>query len=119
MAFPFNLDLAGAKDKSLSKLLLASARQYLKAFGEVRDLALDTAARSIAVEVLPVGETEPIRVSLSGYGLLTDATGRGWLTFDQLTTSREWLTMVAERALPEKKLPLPPGTPMSLLQAVF
>jgi len=27
--------------------------------------------------------------------------------------------MVAERALPEKKLPLPPGTPMSLLQAVF
>jgi len=119
MGFSFNFDLAGAKDKSVSKLLLASARQYLKEFGEVLDLALDSAARSIALEVLPVGETDSIRVSLSGYGLTTDSQGRGWLTFEELATSREWLTMVAVRVLPEKKLRLPSGTPMGLLQAML
>jgi hypothetical protein len=119
MGFSLKLDLAGAKDKSVSKLLLASARQYLKEFGEVLDLVLDSAARSIAVDVLPMGETESIRVCLSGYGLTTDAAGRGWLSFEALTTSRAWLTMVAAKVLSEKKLPLPSGTPMGLLQTIL
>lgn len=119
MGFNLNLDLSGAKDKSLSKLLLSSARQYLHEYGEVRDLRLDTAARTIAVEVLPVGETEPIRVTVFGYGLATDGSGRGFLTYDDITFSRQWLTLLAERILPEKRLPLPSGTPMGLLQTLL
>jgi hypothetical protein len=119
MGFPFSLDLAGAKDKSLSKLLLASARQYLKEFGEVLDIALDTAARTIAVEVLPVGEREPIRVDLTGYGLSTDGEGGNWLTFEGLRASREWMTLAAARLLPQRRLRLPPGTPMGLLQTLL
>ena len=119
MGFNLNIDLAGAKDKSLSKLLLSSARQYLHEYGEVRDLKVDTAARSIAVEVLPVGEKEPIRVTLFGYGLSTDGTGRGFLTYDDIAFSRQWLTLLAQRILPEKRLPLPSGTPMGLLQAIL
>jgi hypothetical protein len=119
MAFNLNFDVGAAKDKSLSKLLLASARQYLHEYGEVLDLVLNTTARSISVEVLPVGESAPIRVDLSGYGLMTDSTGRGWLTFEQLSTSRQWLTLVAERAMPEKRLPLPSSTPMGLLNTIL
>lgn len=119
MAFSLNLDLAGAKDKSLSKLLLSSARQFLREYGEVLDLSLDTTARAIRVEVLPVGEAESIRVALTGYGLTTDATGRGWLTFTELTTSRQWLTLLAARVLSDKRLPLPSGTPMGLLQTLL
>lgn len=119
MAFPFNLDLAGAKDKSISKLLLSSARQFLREYGEVLDLSLDTAARSISVEVLPIGEKEPIRVTVFGYGLATDASGRGWLTFEDLVVSRQWLTLLAARVLSDKRLPLPSGTPMGLLQTLL
>ncbi|EHJ46650.1 hypothetical protein DFW101_0633 [Solidesulfovibrio carbinoliphilus subsp. oakridgensis] len=119
MPFSLNLDLAGAKDKSLSKLLLSSARQFLREYGEVRDLALDTKARSIRVEVLPVGESEPIKVAVEGYGLTTDSTGRGWLTFTSLSTSREWLTLLAAKVLPDKRLPLPPGAPMGILQSIL
>jgi hypothetical protein len=119
MPFPFALDLAGAKDKSLSKLLLASAKQFLKEFGEVLDITLNTAARTIAVEVLPVGEREAIRVDLTGYGLATDATGGNWLTFERLTASREWMTLAAARLLPQNRLRLPPGTPMGLLQTLL
>lgn len=119
MANPFGFDLGGVKDKSLSKLLLAAARQYLKDFGEVLDVVLDTAARSIAVEMLPVGEREPIRVALTGYGLTSDATGGDWLTFERLTASREWMTLAAERLLPQKRLRLPSGTPMGLLQTLL
>lgn len=119
MGFSFNLDLAGAKDKSLSKLLLSSARQYLHEYGEVRDLVLDTGARTITVELLPVGEREPIRIMVSGYGLSTDGSGRGWLQYDAIEFSREWLTLLAARMLPDNRLPLPSGTPMGLLQTLL
>ncbi|MEA4856987.1 MAG: hypothetical protein AAGU21_09230 [Solidesulfovibrio sp.] len=119
MGFNINIDLAGAKDKSLSKLLLSSARQYLREYGEVRDLSLDSAARSISLEILPVGECEPIRATVFGYGLATDGSGRGHLTFEDLAFSRQWLTMLATRLLPDKRLPLPSGTPMGLLQTLL
>jgi hypothetical protein len=119
MGFSLNLDLAGAKDKSLSKLLLSSARQYLREFGDVLDLVLDTTARTIAVEVLPVGEQEPIRIELTGYGLTTDSSGRGWLTYEGLSTSRQWLDLLAGRVLPDKRLRLPSGTPMGLLNSIL
>lgn len=119
MGFPFSIDLAGAKDKSLSKLLLATARQVLKEFGEVVDITLNTAARTIAVEVLPVGERESIRVDMAGYGLFTDTGGTHWLTYEALCASREWMTLAAARLLPQKRLRLPPGTPIGLLQKIL
>ncbi len=117
MDIKFNF--AGAKDKSLSKLLLSTARQYLREYGEVLDLALDSAARSISVEVLPVGEKESFRATVFGYGLATDGSGRGYLTFEDVAFSRQWLTLLAARLLPDKRLPLPSGTPMGLLQTLL
>ncbi len=119
MAFDLHLNVAAAKDKSLSKLLLSSARQFLREYGELIDLRLDSTARSLTMDVLPVGEHESIRVELSGYGLTTDASGRGWLTFEGLATSRQWLTLIAEKALPDKRLRLPSATPMGLLQTLL
>lgn len=119
MAFSWPSGLSGWKDASLSKLLLLASRHYLKDIGEVLDLALDTATRSITVEMLPVGEGESLRISLSGYGLELDATGDSWLTFDTLSTSREWLTRAVARFIPRKRLRLPPGTPVDLLQTLL
>ncbi|MHC1789109.1 hypothetical protein [Solidesulfovibrio sp.] len=119
MAFNLNIDLASAKDKSLSKLLHSAAKQYLKEYGDVQALALDSAARTLTMEVLPLGERESIVVELAGYGLATDETGRGWLTFAHLSTSRQWLTRIAEKALPEHRLKLPSATPMALLQTML
>ncbi|WP_300155956.1 hypothetical protein [Solidesulfovibrio sp.] len=119
MGLNFNIDVTGAKDKSLSKLLLSSARQFLREYGEVLDLVLDSSARSLSVEVLPVGEDDPIRVTVTGYGLSTDGSGRGYLTFEKMTFSRQWLTLLAQRILSDKRLPLPSGTPMGLLQTLL
>jgi len=115
----FNIDLASAKDKSLSKLLLSAAKPLLSQYGEVLHLAIDSAARKLAVEVLPVGERESIQVELVGYALTTDENGRGWLTFERLDTSRQWLTLVAQKVLPERRVKLPSATPMTLLQSML
>ncbi|MFP5259026.1 MAG: hypothetical protein ACLGQH_08380 [Acidobacteriota bacterium] len=115
----FNIDMAAAKDKSLSKLLLSAAKPFLNKYGEVLNLAIDSAARTLTVEVLPVGEREAVQVELVGYHLTTDETGRGWLSFERLSTSRQWLTLVAEKALPERRIKLPSGTPMAMLQAML
>lgn len=112
-------DLTGLKDKSLSKLLLAAARQYLNDFGEVLDVALDTATRSVTVDLLPVGEREPIQVRVSGYGLEHDPAGGDWLTFDRLIASREWITRAAARLFPQHRLPLPAWAPVGLLRKLL
>lgn len=119
MKLGFPIDIASAKDKSLSSLLLSAARPYLREYGEVMALALNSAARTLQMEVLPVGERESILVELTGYGLTTDAAGRGWLTFEKLFTSRQWLTLIAEKAMPDRRLPLPSATPMGLLQTLL
>lgn len=119
MAFDVSAAFASAKDKSLSKLLLSAAKPFLKEFGEVVNVTINSSARTLKIEVLPLGEHEAIWVELTGYALATDETGRGWLTFDQLSTSRQWLTRVAEKALPEHRLKLPSATPMALLQTML
>ena len=113
------LDIASAKDKSLSKLLLSAAKPFLSEYGQVLALDINSSERSIRLDVLPVGESEPIRVELAGYGLATDEIGRGWLTFASLTTSRRWLTLIAQKALPERRIKLPSATPMAMLQAML
>lgn len=119
MAFPWPSGLSALKDASLSKMLLLAARQYLKDIGEVLDVVLDTGSRSIDVEMLPLGEQEPIWVRVSGYGLEHDASGANWLTFEKLCASREWLTRAVARFLPGKRLPLPADVPLGLLQKVL
>ena len=114
-----NIDLASAKDKSLSKLLLSAAKPFLAPYGEVLALEIKSGERSVRVDVLPLGESEPIRVELAGYGLATDETGRGWLTFQSLTTSRQWLTRIADKALADRRIKLPSATPMAMLQAML
>lgn len=119
MAFDVTNALASAKDKSLSKLLFSAAKQFLREYGEVVAVTIDSSARTLNMEVLPLGERESIVVELAGYGLVTDETGRGWLTFAHLSTSRQWLTRIAEKALPERRLKLPSATPMALLQTML
>ena len=119
MAFDINNTLASAKDKSLSKLLLSAAKPFLREYGEVVALCIDSSARTLTMEVLPVGERETIGVELTGYKLVTDETGRGWLTFERFSTTRQWLTLVVEKALPERRLKLPSATPMALLQTML
>jgi len=119
MPFSWPTGFADLRDASLSKVLLLIARQYFKDIGEVLDVALDTASRILVVEMLPVGEREPIRVELSGYGLEHDATGANWLTFDTLVASRDWLTRAVDRFLPAKRLRLPAAIPVGVLQKLL
>jgi len=78
---------------------------------------LDSKAKLLTVEALPKGESEPVRVELHGYDLLQED-GETVLRFQSLRVSREWLQVLADNLLREKRIPLPPDTPFGLLKVL-
>jgi hypothetical protein len=62
--------------------------------------------REIHLKVLLVGEKEPIDVDIEGYELVADDVNPG-IVIKKCATSREWMTVLAEKLLCETKLPIP------------
>ena len=105
------------KDKLVSLAAGKALAHKLREWCDMLKLEMDSQAKTLTVEALPKGELEPIRVELRGYSLVQEGT-RTVLEFESLTTSREWLTRLAETMLPEKRLVLPEGAPVELLKVL-
>jgi len=62
-------------------------------------LDIDSAAKSIALEVLLKGEASPLQIRIGHYEVLTgDESG---IRISSIQTSREWLTELVQALAPE------------------
>jgi hypothetical protein len=77
-----------------------------KEYGEVIDFCLKSETREIHLKVLLVGEKEPIDVDIEGYELIDDEVSP-CIVIKKCATSRQWMTVLAEKFLYEKALPIP------------
>ena len=103
----------------LSKGLSASLGSYLKGYCTMFNLRIDSQNRCMIVDALPLGEKEPITLTLHDYALESGEAGALCLRFERVSSSREWIARVIEAALPEKRLELPDGVPLGLLKTVI
>jgi hypothetical protein len=96
----------GTKDLALAYTARSLLNRRFRAFGEVTDLALDTAHHSVSLRVALRGEPEPIDVHVSRYAI--DRTPSGpVLTVMDGTASREWLTAVLREFAVGRPWPIP------------
>ncbi len=109
--------LVALKDRAVSLAARKALAHKLREWGDMLKLDVDSKTKVLVVEALPKGELEPIRVEVRGYRL-TQEGARTVLEFDSLTTSREWLTKLAETLLPQKRVELPEGAPVELLKVL-
>lgn len=100
---------ASMKDAAVGKGLQELANWNTE-FGRVRSLKLDSRARRLEVELDLRGESEAVRVVVEDYRLNEGPEG---LTIEagKVTTSREWLTVLAQRFVVGRPwaLPVPPA----------
>jgi hypothetical protein len=103
--------LGRAADTARGRVASAAGRQVLASrlapYGDMLNFQIDPAAKSIALEILLKGESEPVRLTLSGYELRDDG-GKTRLTFAGVTASREWIETLVREFVIGREIELPP-----------
>ena len=87
-----------------------SAREYFNhrfhSFGTMTTLHIDSAKRIASVDLELKGETQPLHITIDRYEM-TKASGKTFVEIQEITTSREWLTLLAQQMLKGKKFEVP------------
>jgi hypothetical protein len=97
----------GLKDRLFEKVAMPILnRTVLAPYGEARELRLDSIEKSAEILVALKGDADPVRVTVGRYEL-SEVGHDIFLTIQEIETSREWMTAVAERNLVGKAFRLP------------
>ena len=102
----------GLFSKSKDKLVESMApsllnNSVLKPYGRIVDLKLDSQARTFEVTLELKGEREPVQIDVQEYELVKEDE-RLLLVIKKISTSREWLTELAEHFAVGRQFELPP-----------
>jgi len=94
------------KDAALSKGAKVAINNYIKEYGKMLKLNLDSKNKSIELEVLLEGETEPLSVNVERYEL-AEENGKHLLKIYGIQTSRAWINTIAGSYLEGKSFEIP------------
>jgi len=95
-----------AKDSALSASLRTAITHFFKEYGTMLSLEIDSHNKRVEFLIHPKGELEPIRVRIGRYEIV-EKSDESLLIIHDITASREWLTILGQKTLLGKPLPLP------------
>ena len=93
------------KDKGLSKATQVAINNYVKEFGEVVQLELDSQQKSMEMEIVLNGEVEPLKLKVGEYALIKEKDSY-FLKVNKIQASREWINTLSTKYLNGKKFPI-------------
>ncbi|HWF19407.1 MAG TPA: hypothetical protein VG754_09065 [Verrucomicrobiae bacterium] len=86
------------------------AREYFnhrfRSLGAMTTLQIDSAAKRATCDLELKGETQAVHVNIGRYELSTIG-GKTFLEIHEVSTSREWLTMLAQQMVKGRKFEVP------------
>ncbi len=80
--------------------------RVLKPYGQLTAFKFNSGERSAEGEIMLKGETQPVRLRIGSYDLVSEG-GRTFVIIKDLTASREWLTQLAQNFVVGKRFELP------------
>ena len=101
----------GIFSSTKDRLVETGAMAYLNSkllapYGKATSLRLDSTAKRITIEVELKGEASPLEVEVLDYEITEDK-GRFFAKAKKIRTSREWLTILANDKLCDKRFEVP------------
>jgi len=100
--------LSDSKDRLVETMAPGALNSsILEPYGRITGLKLDSSSGELDVTLDLKGEIEPLRVHIQEYELLQES-GEMYLLIRRITTSRPWLTALAENLAVGRRLKLPP-----------
>lgn len=101
------------KDKSVSIAAKVALGLYLKPYGEVQELRLDSKEKTLLFTIRLKGECEVLEVLIRDYRITKNGQ-QDVLIARHIETSRQWLNTVAEFYASERPIPVSPNLAMAL-----
>lgn len=95
-----------AKDALSSQAARSYVNGLIKRYGEVKELKIDSKAKTVDVTCALLGEREPVTVRVENYRI-TNAGGKSFIEITRCTCSREWLQNLVTDQGCGKRLELP------------
>ncbi len=102
----FSRMLNSAKDRGVSLILERWFSQQIEPFGKLTKLTFNSQDKTLQLEVLLMGESEPIEVTLEDYEIL-EQSGQTFLVFNQGSASRHWISTAIRTFLLGRRFELP------------
>jgi len=93
------------KDKTVAFSLKKILNIKFKEYGEMLKLNLDSTNKTINLEVMLKGEKEPLEIKVNQYEIIQE-NGKSFISLNELTTSREWIDVIAKNYITNKKFEL-------------
>jgi hypothetical protein len=90
------------KDIGISTLGKKFGNQFIKEYGEMLDLRLDSKNKKIELEILLKGELEPLKVDIGSYKIEQNGE-KSYIILSEISTSREWINTLLEKFVQNKK----------------
>ncbi len=96
----------GAKDTVIAMSLKALVNDKFGQYGDITDCSVDTKNNKVVVQALLKGERERVTINLDRYEIEREGEV-SYIVLKRFSSSREWLTMMLNRFLMEKRYKLP------------
>ena len=94
------------RDKTVSKCAAYLFNARIKEFGNLLAFELNSKKRTIEMEIILKGETEPLHVLIRNYKIIQEGE-KSFITAEQIDTSREWINTAVERYSKKLHLEIP------------
>ena len=94
------------KQRMLMWLARVWINKHYGRYGKMIQLKVDPAHKTIEAEILLAGETELIKIEVTRYNYAKQG-DNSVFTVNQVTVSREWMSLLANELLVDKPLAIP------------
>ena len=95
-----------AKDALTSQVARRYVNDMIERYGVVRELKLNSSAKSVDLTCELIGESEPVVIRVENYRIIDDA-GKRWVEITACTCSRPWLEHLLEDHACGRRVELP------------
>ena len=103
---PLRNVLHRSKDATLAFAVRLATNAKLRSIGEMTELSIDTKTKRVRARVELLGEKEPIEVEILRY-TLKEKGETTYITIEEATSSREWLTVALREFVVGQDLAIP------------
>ncbi len=94
------------KDYAITMVLRPMLEKRIQKYGQIRDLTLDSAIRRVEIKILPLGELDPVTVTVEKFDLVSEGS-TDYVVIRQASASRPWIGALIEDFLVGKKFVIP------------
>jgi len=94
------------KDTTNAALFKAAINPFIKQYGQIISIKIDSTNKSMSLEVMLKGELQPLKIDLYEYKFVEDGSGF-YLEVKKIGANRYWIDSLVEMYLTGKRFALP------------